>query len=559
MPQQIIECVPNFSEGKDSELIHQITAEVEKVAGVKLLDVDPGKATNRTVVTFAGSPEGVIEAAFQTIKKASELIDMSKHRGEHPRMGATDVCPLVPIAGISMEETVKYAKQLAKRVGEELNIPVYLYEYAATTPIRKNLAVIRSGEYEGLENKLKDPLWKPDYGQPVFNKRSGATVIGVRNFLVAYNVNLNTTSVKRANSVAFDVRENGRVKKENGKSVRDGNGNLVREPGLLKSVKGIGWFIEEYGIAQVSMNLTDLNITPVHIAFDTCCQCAEKRGMRVTGSELIGLIPLQSLLDAGKYFLNKQKRSSGVSEKELIKMAVKSLGLDDLAPFDPEKKVIEYVMRDANTKRLVDLDLISFAEETSSERPTPGGGSVSAYVGVLGTALTTMEANLPAPKKSEKDWQYFSDMAEKGQQIQKQLLQLVDDDTAAFNQIMEAFKLPKNTNEEKEVRNQIIEQMTLHAMEIPLRTMKTTLQSFEIIESMITHGNRNSISDGGVAAVCCRSAVYGAYLNVRINASTLSNQAKTEPYLLEAAELLQKAIHKEMDLLNRIESILKLS
>lgn len=558
MTQQIIECVPNFSEGRDSGIISRISGEVEKVEGVKLLDVDPGRDTNRTVVTFAGNPESVIEAAFRTIKKAAELIDMSRHHGEHPRMGATDVCPLVPVSGIGFEETVRYARRLAKRVGEELDIPVYLYEYAATSPGRKNLAVIRSGEYEGLENKLKDSDWKPDFGKAVFNRRSGATVIGVRDFLVAYNVNLNTTSVKRANAVAFDVREKGRVKRNNGKVILDEQGNKVRQPGLLKSVKGIGWYMEEYGIAQVSMNLTDLKEAPVHVVFDTCCRCAEARGMRVTGSELIGLIPLQSLLDAGKYFLNKQQRSSGVSEKELIRIAIKSLGLNDLAPFDPEKKVIEYVMRGVKVKRLVDLDLVAFADETASENATPGGGSVSAYVGVLGTALATMVANLPAPKRSEKDWKYFSDIAEKGQQIQKQLLQLVDDDTVAFNRIIEAFRLPKNTTEEKERRNQIIEQMTIQAIEIPLQMMETTLKSFEIIESMIKYGNRNSVSDGGVAAVCCRSAVYGGYLNVRINAATLKNPVKARPYLLEASELVREAIHREKDLLDKVEDTLKL-
>lgn len=558
MSSRIIECIPNFSEGRDAGVIRQIAAEAEKISGVKLLDVDPGKATNRTVITFAGEPEEVIEAAFQMIKKAAELIDMSRHHGEHPRMGATDVCPLVPVSGISMEETVGYARELGKRVGEELNIPVYLYEYAATSPVRKNLSVIRSGEYEGLENKLKDPAWKPDYGKAVFNKRSGATVIGARDFLVAYNVNLNTTSVKLANSVAFDVRENGRVKKEKGITVLDEKGNVVREPGLLKSVKGIGWYIKEYGIAQVSMNLTDLRITSVHAAFEACCQSAEKHGLRVTGSELVGLIPLQSLLDAGKYFLNKQKLSSGISENELVKMAVKSLGLDDLAPFDPQKKIIEYVIQDKNKKSLLQLDLEAFADETASADPTPGGGSVSAYIGALGAALVAMVANLRPPKNSEKDWNYFSGMAEKAQQIKKQLLQLVDEDTAAFNRVMETFKLPKNTPEEKERRNQAIEEATLHAMEIPLQTMEITLKSFEIIAAMIQYGNRNSVSDAGVAAICCRSAVYGACLNVKINATTLKNQEKARPYLMEASEKVREAIHLEKDALDRIESTLKM-
>ncbi|TAN19175.1 MAG: glutamate formimidoyltransferase [Chitinophagaceae bacterium] len=558
MSSHIIECIPNFSEGRDAGVIRQIAAEAEKISGVKLLDVDPGKATNRTVITFAGEPEKVIEAAFQMIKKAAELIDMSRHHGEHPRMGATDVCPLVPVSGISMEESVEYARELGKRVGEELNIPVYLYEYAATSPVRKNLSVIRSGEYEGLENKLKDPAWKPDYGKAVFNKRSGATVIGARDFLVAYNVNLNTTSVKLANSVAFDVRENGRVKKEKGITVLDEKGNVVREPGLLKSVKGIGWYIKEYGIAQVSMNLTDLRITSVHAAFEACCQSAEKHGLRVTGSELVGLIPLQSLLDAGKYFLNKQKLSSGVSENELVKMAVKSLGLDDLAPFDPQKKIIEYVMQDKNKKSLLQLDLEAFADETASADPTPGGGSVSAYIGALGAALVAMVANLRPPKDSAKDWDYFSGMAEKAQRVKKQLLQLVDEDTEAFNRVIETFKLPKNTPEEKERRNQAIEEATLHAMEIPLQTMEITLKSFEIIAAMIQYGNRNSVSDAGVAAICCRSAVYGACLNVKINATTLKNQEKARPYLMEASEKVREAIHLERDALDRIESTLKM-
>lgn len=558
MSSRIIECIPNFSEGRDAGIIRQIADEAEKISGVKLLNVDPGKATNRTVITFAGEPGKVTEAAFQMIKKAAELIDMSRHQGEHPRMGATDVCPLVPVSEISMEETVKYARELGKRVGEELNIPVYLYEYAATSPGRKNLQVIRSGEYEGLERKLKDPAWKPDYGKAAFNKRSGATVIGARDFLVAYNVNLNTTSVKLANCIAFDVRESGRVKKEKGKTVLDEKGNVVREPGLLKSVKGIGWYIEEYGIAQVSMNLTDLKIAPVHAAFEACCQSAEKYGLRVTGSELVGLIPLQSLLDAGKYFFNKQSRSSGVSEHELVNMAVKSLGLDDLGPFDPQKKIIEYVMRDKNKTSLLQLDLEAFADETASANPTPGGGSVSAYIGALGAALITMVANLRPPKNSGKDWEYFSGMAEKARQVKKQLLQLVDEDSAAFNRLMETFKLPKNTKEEKEFRSQAVEEATILTMEIPLHTMEVTLKSFEIITAMIQYGNRNSISDAGVAAICCRSAVYGAWLNVKINAATLKNQEKAGPYLMEASEKLREAIHLEKDSLDRIESTLKI-
>lgn len=559
MSQCMIECVPNFSEGRNSDVIKRIADEAEKISGVKLLNVDPGKTINRTVITFAGEPEQVIEAAFQMIKKASELIDMSKHHGEHPRMGATDVCPLVPISGISMEETVEYAKKLGKRVGDELNIPVYLYEYAATSPDRKDLSVIRSGEYERLEEKLKNPNWKPDYGKALFNKCSGATVIGVRDFLVAYNVNLNTTSVKLANSVAFDIREKGRVKKTNGKIICDKNGHVLREPGLLKSVKGIGWYIEEYGIAQVSMNLTNLNITPVYGAFEACCEYAEKRGMRVTGSELIGLIPLQSLLDAGKYFLNKQQRSSGVSESELVKIAVKSLGLNDLAFFDPQKKVIEYVMQDKSAKRLLQLDMHTFADETAAESATPGGGSVSAYIGALGAALATMIANLPAPKNSEKDWKYFSDIAERGQQIKEELLQLVDKDTIAFNLVLDAFRLPKKTPGEKELRNKTIEEATLHAIEIPLQTMDTALKCFEVISTMIIYGNKNSTSDGGVAAICCRSAIHGAYLNVITNIKSLKDKSSADAHLAKAKVLLENAIEQEKNCLFRVQNTIGIS
>jgi glutamate formiminotransferase/formiminotetrahydrofolate cyclodeaminase len=444
MQKQLIECVPNFSEGVDMNIIKQITDEIQKIEGVKLLDVDPGKATNRTVATFVGEPQPVIDAAFVAIKKASELIDMSKHKGEHPRMGATDVCPLIPIAGITMEETVEYAKKLGKRVGGELNIPVYLYESAAQKEDRKNLATIRAGEYEGFGDKIKDANWVPDFGKAVHNTKSGCTAIGARDFLVAYNVNLNTTSTRRANSVAFDLRENGRVKEENGKKVLDANGVEVREPGLLKSVKAIGWYIEEYGIAQISMNLTNISITSLHLAFDTAVERAHARGMRVTGSELVGLVPLKSILDAGKYFLQKQKRSIGVSEPELIKIAVKSMGLDELTPFDPNKKIIEYVMRDSAEKRLIDMDLVAFANETASESPAPGGGSISAYVASLGASLGTMVANLSSHKKGWDDQiETFSNWAAQGQQLKDELLRLVDEDTNAFNKIMNAFSLPK--------------------------------------------------------------------------------------------------------------------
>ncbi|MBK7762979.1 MAG: glutamate formimidoyltransferase [Bacteroidetes bacterium] len=550
MQQQLIECVPNFSEGCNLEIIQQITAEIEKVAGVKLLDVDPGKATNRTVVTFVGEPEPVIEAAFQAIKKASELIDMSKHSGEHPRMGSTDVCPLIPVSNISMEETVAYAKKLGKRVGEELNIPVYLYESAAQKEERKNLANIRSGEYEGLADKLKDANWAPDFGKAEFNKRSGATVIGARDFLVAYNVNLNTTSTRRANSVAFDLRENGRVKEENGKKVLDANGQEVREPGLLKSVKAIGWFIEEYGIAQISMNLTNINITPLHIAFDTAVERAHARGMRVTGSELVGLLPLQCLLDAGKYFLQKQKRSIGVGDAELIRIAIKSMGLDELAPFDPQKKIIEYVLAETNPKKLVNMNLVDFANETASESPAPGGGSISAYLGALGASLGSMVANLSSHKKGWDDqWEYFSDWAVKGQSLKDELLKLVDEDTNSFNKIMEAFALPKNNDEEKAKRSEAIQAATLYATQIPLQTMQVCYAGFPLVKEMVEKGNPNSVTDAAVGALCLRSAIYGACLNVKINASGLKDKIMAEKLVSEADDILTKTLQEEQAIL----------
>lgn len=546
----LIECVPNFSEGVNLEIIEQITREIESVEGVKLLDVDPGKATNRTVVTFVGEPQPVIDAAFLAIKKASELIDMSTHKGEHPRMGATDVCPLIPISDITMEETVVYAKKLAERVGNLLHIPVYLYESAASKEERKNLATIRAGEYEGLADKLKDPQWTPDYGPATFNAKSGATVIGARDFLVAYNVNLNTTSTRRANSVAFDLRENGRVKEENGKKVLDANGQEVREPGLLKSVKAIGWFIEEYGIAQISMNLTNISITPLHIAFDMAVERAHARGMRVTGSELVGLVPLKSMLDAGKYFLEKQRRSTGISEAELIRIAVKSMGLDELTPFDPQKKIIEYVLQNQTTKKLVDMNLTAFANETASESPAPGGGSIAAYMGALGASLGTMVANLSSHKKGWDDqWKYFSDWAEKGQQLKDELLKLVDEDTASFNKIMEAFGLPKGSEEEKAQRSAAIQAATLYATQVPLRTMQTTFNVFEICEAMVDKGNPNSVTDAAVGALCARSAVYGAYLNVCINASGLKDKTIADQLIAEATSLLEASLSKEKEIL----------
>jgi len=554
MQQQLIECVPNFSEGVDMEIIKKITDEIEKITGVKLLDVDPGKATNRTVVTFVGEPNAVIEAAYQAIKKAGELIDMSKHKGEHPRMGATDVCPLIPISGITMEETVEYAKKLGKRVGEELNIPVYLYESAAQKEDRKNLATIRAGEYEGFTDKIKDANWAPDFGNPVFNERSGTTAIGARDFLVAYNVNLNTTSTRRANAVAFDLRENGRVKEENGKKVLDESGTEVREPGLLKSVKAIGWYIEEYGIAQISMNLTNISITPLHIAFDTAVERAHIRGMRVTGSELVGLVPLKSMLDAGKYFLLKQQRSVGVDEKELIKIAIKSMGLDELTPFDPKKKIIEYVMNDDHKKKLIDLNLRAFANETASESTAPGGGSISAYLGALGVSLGTMVANLSSHKKGWDDqWETFSRWAEKGQELKDELLKLVDEDTNAFTKIMNAFSLPKNTDEEKLNRTQAIQEATIYATEIPLQTMKQCMACFPMIKEMVTIGNPNSVTDAAVGALCIRSAIYGAYLNVRINASGLKDKTRSENFIKEATDILEKAKGEETEILKLTE------
>ncbi len=550
MSQQLIECVPNFSEGINLDTINKITAEIEKIEEVKLLDVDPGKATNRTVVTFVGEPQPVIDAAFLAIRKAAELIDMRTHKGEHPRMGATDVCPLIPVSGISMDETVAWAKKLAQRVGSELNIPVFLYESAAQKEDRKNLATIRAGEYEGLADKLKDPNWTPDYGSAEFNARSGATVIGARDFLVAYNVNLNTTSTRRANSVAFDLRENGRVKELNGKKVLDENGQEVREPGLLKSVKAIGWYIEEYGIAQISMNLTNISITPLHIAFDIAVERAHARGMRVTGSELVGLVPLQCLLDAGKYFLEKQRRSTGVSEAELIRIAVKSMGLDELAPFDPKKKIIEYQLRDVSTKKLIDLNLQAFANETASESPAPGGGSISAYLGALGASLGAMVANLSSHKKGwDEQWKFFSDWAAQGQARKDELLRLVDEDTLSFNKIMEAFALPKSSDDEKAKRTEAIQAATLYATQVPLRTMKVCYETFPLIREMVDKGNPNSVTDGAVGALCLRSAIYGAYLNVKINASGLKEKAIAEPLLNEAESILKKALQEETHIL----------
>ncbi len=540
--QPIIECVPNFSEGSDLQLIRQITDQVETVEGVRLLNVDPGKATNRTVVTFVGHPEAVIEAAFRAIKKAGELIDMSKHKGEHPRMGATDVCPLIPIAGISMEETAAFAQKLAKRVGEELSIPVYLYEAAQPDKSRNNLSVIRAGEYEGFFKKIKEPQWKPDFGPAEFDAKRGGTVIGARDFLVAYNVNLNTTSTRRANAVAFDVREAGRNVVVNGEK--------VNQPGSLKSVKAIGWFIEEYGVAQISMNLTNINITPLHIAFDEVCKKADARGIRVTGSELVGLVPLKSLTDAGRYFLRKQKRSTGVSEKELIKIAVKSMGLDELGPFKPEERIIEYMLRLPADSKLVNMNLSAFADETASESPAPGGGSISAYVGALGVSLATMVANLSSHKKGWDDrWEVFSDWAEKGEALKNELVKLVDADTKAFNKIMEAFALPKSSEAEKSIRSQSIQEATRYAIDIPFQVMQASFKSLEVIKAMAETGNPNSVSDAGVGALCARAAVMGAFMNVRINAAGYTDKVFVEEIVSKGKEIEQKTIALEQEIL----------
>jgi len=557
--KQLIECVPNFSEGRDSAIIKQITDEIEKIGGVKLLDVDPGKATNRTVVTFVGTPEAVIEAAFQAIKKAGQVIDMSKHHGAHPRFGATDVCPLVPIANITMEETAAYAHKLAERVGQELEIPVYCYENAAFVPERRNLANCREGEYEGLPDKLKDPKWKPDYGLAKFNPHTGAMAIGARDFLVAYNVNLNTTSTRRANAVAFDIREKGRPEREGdpitGKKKLDASGKEIWIPGALKACKAIGWFIEEYGIAQISINLTNISVTPVHIAFEEACKKAQERGMRVTGSELVGLIPKKAMIDAGKYFLEKQSRSTGVSEEEIIKIAVKSLGLDDLKPFNPNEKIIEYLLEDPSQERLVSMTCKGFANETASESPAPGGGSVSAYIGALGVSLATMVANLSSHKPGWDDrWKEFSDWAGQGQKIKDELLFLVDEDTRAFNRIMDAFGLPKGTEEEKTARSAAIQEATKYAIEVPFRTMKAAYASMEVIKAMAGTGNPNSVSDAGVGALCARSAVIGAFLNVKINASGLKDKEFLEKILAEADEIVEKTKKMESEILEIVQS-----
>ena len=562
MNTQIIECVPNISEGRDTKKIQEIANIVTTVEGVKLLDVDPGKATNRTVITFVGEPNNVIEAAFRLIKKASELIDMSKQKGEHPRFGATDVCPLVPIANISMEETTKYAHLLGERVGKELGISGYYYENAATSENRRNLATVRAGEYEGLKDKLSNLNWKPDFGPKEYNPKiisAGVTAISARDFLIAYNVNINSTSVRRANAIAFDIREAGRIKREGnpitGKMVLDDKGEPVRIQGKLKAVKGIGWFIEEYGITQISYNLTNISITSMHEAFYETSKSATERGLRVTGSELVGLVPLQAMLDAADFFLKKQERSLGISEKEKVKIAIKSLGLDDLKPFHPEERIIEYVMNEDADKKLIDLTIKDFTEETASESMAPGGGSISAYVGALGVSLGTMVANLSAHKPGWDDqWEYFSEWAEKGQTYKNQLLFLVDEDTNAFNKIIDAFRLAKGNEEEINTRKEAIENATKYATEIPFKVMETAFNSIEVMLEMMKKGLQNSLSDGGVGVLCAKTAVTGAYFNVRINAKDIKDKKFAENIIEKAAHIYKKTIVLENEMMHIINS-----
>lgn len=562
MQRQLIECVPNISEGRDRDKIEAIAGVVETVEGVKLLDVDPGKATNRTVITFVGEPGPVIQAAFLLIKKAAELIDMRQHSGEHPRFGATDVCPLVPISNISLDETAMFAHQLGERVGKELGIPGYYYEKAATEKKRINLANCRAGQYEGLPKKLTDPEWKPDFGPAEFNEqvaRTGATAISARDFLIAYNVNLNSTSTRRANAIAFDIREAGRIKREGnpitGKKILDENGEPVRIPGKLRAVKGIGWYIEEYGIAQISYNLTNISITPVHVAFDETCKAAAERGLRVTGSELVGLIPLKAMLDTADYFLEKQQRSKGISEKEKIKIAVKSLGLDDLKPFKPEEKIIEYMI-DSDTTKLVDLTVKDFMDETSGESMAPGGGSIAALAGALGVSLGTMVANLSSHKAGWDDrWAFFSKWAEKGEVYKQRLLHLIDEDTNAFNAIIDAFRMPKGSEAEVDARVNAIEEATIYATRIPLQVMEVACDSMEVMEAMMKEGLQSSLSDAGVGMLCARTAVLGAWYNVRINARDIRDKKIAGDLLKEAQAIAKQAMEREqasMELMNSI-------
>ncbi len=567
--ERIIECVPNFSEGRNMEIIDSIVNSIEKSGGVKILDVDPGEATNRTVVTFVGTPESVLEAAFQGVKKAGELIDMRKHHGAHPRSGATDVLPLIPISGITLEECAELARGLAKRIYDELEIPCYCYEAAAQKPERRNLAVCRAGEYEALPEKITDPERKPDFGPDSYTEKAataGATNVGARDFLIAVNYNLNTTSTRRANAIAFDVREKGRPKREGnpitGKIVKDENGKNVMIPGTLKGCKAIGWFIDEYGIAQVSMNITDINKTPLHVAFDEVCRAAQARGVRVTGTEIVGLVPKRTLIEAGRYFLEKQQRSTGISEDEIMKIAVKSMGLDDLKPFNPKEKVIEYLIEDekeaAAKERLVRMTCKGFAIETASESPAPGGGSISAYMGALAAALGTMVANLSSHKAGwDARWKEFSDVADKGQTLMTRLLALVDEDTAAFDKIMAAIGMPKGSEEEKKARAEALEAATLYATEVPLKTMKAAYETFEVVRAMAEEGNPNSVSDAGVGALAARSAVLGAQLNVRINAAGLEDREAADRLCSEAAEIAAKAVAEEAAILEIVNGKIK--
>ncbi|MBE6203083.1 MAG: glutamate formimidoyltransferase [Rikenellaceae bacterium] len=568
MQKRIIECVPNFSEGRNMETIKQITDVIEAAKGVKLLDVDPGEATNRTVVTFVGEPEAVCNAAVAAIKRATELIDMRQHKGAHPRMGACDVCPLIPVSGITLEECTELARALAKRIAEEVNVPTYCYEAAAFTPERRNLAVCRAGEYEALPEKMMDAVRKPDFGARPYDEgvaKTGATAVGARDFLVAVNYNLNTTSTRRANAIAFDVREKGRPMREGnpitGKIIKDENGNPVMKPGTLKACKAIGWFIEEYGIAQVSMNMTNLSITPLHAAFDEVCRAADARGVRVTGAEIVGLVPKSALVDAGRHFLRKQNRSTGLPERELVRIAIESMGLGNLKPFNPDEKVVEYILEaeeQKGVKKLVDMTCTGFAEETASESPAPGGGSISAYMGALAAALGTMVANLSSHKAGWDDkWEYFSNWADNGMAVMNELLYLVDEDTAAFNKIMDVFGMPKSTDEEKAARAEAMEAATLYATQVPLRTMKAAFKAFDVVRAMAEEGNPNSVSDAGVGALAARSAVMGACLNVKINAAGLKDRAVADALVKEAEEIQAAAQRAEAEILAVVESKIK--
>ena len=560
--KQIIECVPNISEGRNKAIIKQVTDEIERVKGVKLLDVDPGEATNRTVITFVGAPDTVLEAAFQCVKKAAQLIDMRHHHGAHPRMGATDVCPLIPVSGITLEECAVLARKLAERIANDLQIPCYCYEAAARTPERRNLAICRKGEYEGLAERMTVEAEAPDFGARPWDEgvaRTGCTAVGARDFLIATNFNLNTTSTRRANAIAFDVREKGRPKREGGspvgKPMKDENGKTIMIPGTLKGTKAIGWFIDEYGIAQVSMNITNINVTPLHVAFDEVCRCAQNRGIRVTGTEIVGLIPKRTLIDAGKYFLRKQNRSTGIPEEDILQIAIKSMGLDDLKEFNPREKVIEYLLEDENkSKKLIDLTVKGFADETSRESPAPGGGTISAYMGALGAALGTMVANLSSHKAGwDARWEEFSNWADKGQKIQAELMTLVDEDTEAFNRIMEAFGLPKKTEEEKAARSAAIQAATLFATQVPLHTMQASFKVFELCKAMAEEGNPNSVSDAGVGVLAARAAVLGAGLNVKINASGLKDRETADKLVGEANELIKKANELEAEIMKIVE------